>query len=349
MGDSNLLFEQIFNKSLSEKDSTDFLINLTKEHPYFTIAQYYLLKQTSSVSDTYLNQAAKTAVLFNNPLWLNYQLNYIDDAQVAPTPLEVKKEIIETHNPILKLENNYTDAKVEAISSHSQNTVIQHPIINENETLLPLVFGEEKLNNLLIDENVEAIEHKLIIDEEVKINNDHEINNNFPLLNLGTDTKSTAKNDDDYNEEKEMMDGNEIEPMNIKFNFKQDMTTTEDTISFEPLHTSDYFASLGIKLNEEGKPVDKFGQQLKSFTEWLKTMKKIHADQLNESTEQTDIVIQKMAEKSNMQGDVLTEAMAEVFIQQGKVRKAADLYKKLSLLDPSKSAYFAAKIDQIKK
>jgi hypothetical protein len=40
--------------------------------------------------------------------------------------------------------------------------------------------------------------------------------------------------------------------------------TTE--ISFEPLHTSDYFASQGIKLSEEVQSSDKLGKQLKSFT-----------------------------------------------------------------------------------
>ena len=147
--------------------------------------------------------------------------------------------------------------------------------------------------------------------------------------------------DDNEGDEKEMA------PMNIKLNFTQEMSTTQDTISFEPLHTSDYFASLGIKFDENGKPVDKLGRQLKSFTDWLKTMKKIHSEQLPSSSEQTDNIIQKLAEKSNTEGEVLTEAMAEVLFQQGKARKAIEVYKKLSLLDPSKSAYFAAKIGEI--
>jgi predicted Zn-dependent protease len=56
-----------------------------------------------------------------------------------------------------------------------------------------------------------------------------------------------------------------------------------------------------------------------------------------------------MAEKSNTEDEVLTEAMADVLLQQGKNAKAIEVYKKLSLLNPSKSAYFAAKIDDIEK
>ncbi len=48
----------------------------------------------------------------------------------------------------------------------------------------------------------------------------------------------------------------------------------KEELLFEPFHTVDYFASQGIKLREEEKAQDKFGQQLLSFTEWLKTLRK---------------------------------------------------------------------------
>ena len=149
-------------------------------------------------------------------------------------------------------------------------------------------------------------------------------------------------------EDEEMEEEKETEPINFKLNII-DTATTEDTITFEPLHTSDYFASVGIKITEEIKPEDKLGKQLKSFTDWLKTMKKIHPDQLPKQSEQSDIIIQQMAEKSNSEGEILTEAMADVLLQQGKAGKAIEVYQKLSLLNPSKSAYFAAKIDQISR
>jgi hypothetical protein len=45
----------------------------------------------------------------------------------------------------------------------------------------------------------------------------------------------------------------------------------------------------------------------------------------------------------------VTEAMAEVWEKQGNTIKALELYEKLSLLDPSKSSYFAAKIEHLKQ
>ena len=123
------------------------------------------------------------------------------------------------------------------------------------------------------------------------------------------------------------------------------LAAPKDELLFEPLYTTDYFASQGIKLSEEMQGTDKLGKQLKSFTEWLKTMKKVHGNKLPENSDPVDSTVQKLAENSNREEDVITEAMAEVYEQQGKSRKAIDIYQKLSLLNPAKSAYFAAKID----
>ncbi len=116
---------------------------------------------------------------------------------------------------------------------------------------------------------------------------------------------------------------------------------------FEPLYTTDYFASQGIKLSEEMKANDKLGRQLKSFTEWLKTMKKVHPSQKNDSIV-LDTTVEKLAEKSNEDAEIVTEAMAEVYESQGKYNKAKEIYQKLSLQNPAKSTFFAAKLEQIK-
>lgn len=135
--------------------------------------------------------------------------------------------------------------------------------------------------------------------------------------------------------------------------FKTDLTKfsdlkTNEELSFEPYHTIDYFASQGIKLRAEDLTKDKFGRQLKSFTEWLRTMKKV-GPAATEGGQVTaiDETIQKKAEASVENNEVETEAMAEVWAKQGKTAKAIEIYQKLSLHNPSKSHYFAAKIEQL--
>jgi hypothetical protein len=122
-----------------------------------------------------------------------------------------------------------------------------------------------------------------------------------------------------------------------------------EPLAFEPLHTVDYFLSQGIKITDEAMTNDKLGRQLKSFTQWLKTMKKIHPEKQGQPDEQVDRSIQSLAETSNNKEDVATEALAEVLLKQGKTAQAAGIYEKLSLQNPSKKAYFAAKIQSIKE
>lgn len=128
-------------------------------------------------------------------------------------------------------------------------------------------------------------------------------------------------------------------------------TITElDEFIFEPLHTVDYFASQGIKEPQSTSTNDQFSAKLKSFTEWLKTMKKINPEQINPTLNQTDEqVIRDKAEASNIVHEVYSETLAEVYEKQGLEQKAIEVYKKLSLLDPTKSAYFADRIAKIKR
>jgi len=121
-------------------------------------------------------------------------------------------------------------------------------------------------------------------------------------------------------------------------------------LTFEPFHTVDYFASQGIKLALEELPKDQLGKQMKSFTEWLKTMKRLPATQLVKAVDShAEKKVENLAEHSVLNADVVTEAMAEVWLRQGQPYKALDIYNKLSLQNHSKRAYFAAKIENLKK
>lgn len=139
-------------------------------------------------------------------------------------------------------------------------------------------------------------------------------------------------------------------PLSIPGLKLEPMDTAKAGLLFTPYYTVDYFASQGIKLNDESGTGDQFERQLKSFTSWLKEMRrlpdapaKVRLNAKNES------VIEKMAEKSLDGENEETAAMAEVWAKQGNKAKAIEIYQKLSLLNPSKRAYFAAKIEHLKK
>ena len=255
-------------------NSKEFLEQVTTDHPYFSVGQFNLLQQMDTLTPNYAQQAAKTALFFNNSYWLNFQL-------------EQKKQ---------------------------EKEIISEPV-----------------SEMAIEKNTDNNDDKIILKTEAAI---VETNN--------------ADNDDDAQMEPE------IEPIKLALKLPEEHSKGNDLL-FEPMHLVDYFASQGIKLSDEVQPTDKLGKQMKSFTEWLKTMKKIHppgAEPQNTAvTINPDLVekaIQTLAEKSNSEDEILTESMADVLGRQGKLAKAAELYQKLSLLNPSKSAYFAAKIENLK-
>lgn len=124
--------------------------------------------------------------------------------------------------------------------------------------------------------------------------------------------------------------------------------TAQIPIENVPHHRIDYFESQGIKL-EEDKPTDKLGKQLRKFTDWLKQMKSVNPNTVELKPDDTgEREVQHIAEHSNEPEEIITETMAEVLEKQGKPEQAIEIYEKLSFNNPSKSAYFAAKIEKLK-
>lgn len=145
------------------------------------------------------------------------------------------------------------------------------------------------------------------------------------------------------------MEENELAFKLPSLKITENPVTAGQELSFEPYHTVDYFASQGIRLRREDLEKDQFGRQLRSFTDWLRSMKRIEPIAAeNQAPSASEDSIKQHAAESIEERDVETEAMAEVWIKQGKTARAMAIYKKLSLLNPSKSHYFAAKIEQLK-
>jgi hypothetical protein len=122
----------------------------------------------------------------------------------------------------------------------------------------------------------------------------------------------------------------------------------EDLIPITPYHTVDYFASQGIKVEKhiDTNNPTQLDKQVKSFTDWLKTMKKL---KYQPATAYTDPLVEVKARASIHKKEVVTEAMAEVWAKQGDFDQAAQVYAKLMLLHPEKTPYFAARLKDLKE
>ena len=319
------LAEQVFKKTL-DNCHADEIRQLVNEFPYFTPAYLLLLRKLKMDSEEYRTVYQKAILYNSDPLSFERFVNekrFEQDERITNLPFiekEASPATVIDSKPEGQFEQYANKKESEFIIEHASDltTATSEEEINASPFIEPLQDEKAPANEGGIELQEKNV-HEELYDEEP----------------VGT-TVSTA-----------LPEESEVELKEIKWNLTLD-SEPKGVLSFEPYHTVDYFASQGIKLSQEDNTKDKFGKQLKSFTEWLKTMKKVHDPKLPTTEAPVDITVQKLAEKSNKEEEVITEAMAEVFLQQGKTNKAKEIYEKLSLLNPSKSAYFAAKLEQIK-
>ena len=310
------LVRSIFQKESLDECSLDELQAMAHQYSYFTPVQFLLAEKLKTANvDLYKEQLQKLSLHFNNPLWLDYLLNpYQAEELAAPAKLE---EMGTLNGDGIGPGNDSGSTEANLVTKENE---IQQPTISESNSSEPEPIKDE------ISESTKMTEETT---EQLAVENNMKsvIETPGPLVEETSEVQA---------------------PIRPLPNLNQEPAETE--LSFQPYHTVDYFASQGIKFIPEEKPTDRFGKQLKSFTEWLKTMKRLPQSEVPKSTDVlSEQKVEQMAEHSIDAGEVITETMAEVWIKQGNNEKAIETYNKLSLLNPDKSAYFASLAEQLKK
>jgi hypothetical protein len=307
------ILQTLTGKSSFNDVSEDELKQIADKYPYFSATQFLLGKKILHQKTTESKAAVQKAALhFTDVLWLHYNLVEEEDVTtVTKTP--TVQEIL---------------AEAEVVLNEEENILKEHAQYSA---------GDE-YGNYTAAETANTIEE---ISEPQSIDK-----NNVEELTATVSETQPA----------ELLDEPETEPNEKLSNLLKEQVAAfekpaEETVlpvEATAYHRIDYFESQGIKLDEE-KANDKLGTQLKRFTDWLKQMKKINSNLNNLETDAAgESQVQNMAEHSNEPKEIVTEAMAEVLVKQGKPEQAMQIYEKLSFSNPSKSAYFAAKIQELK-
>jgi len=156
----------------------------------------------------------------------------------------------------------------------------------------------------------------------------------------------------------------------------------------QPIYTEDYFLHQGISVDDsmpsamnkskQEKPVmeeedeEKSLMRIMSFSEWLMYYKnknkqkeeeeedikarksswqkeKLAAALGEENDEIPETVFEMAVNSITKEEGLISESLAEILIKQGKYDKAIEMYRKLSLRNPQKNAYFAQKIEAVLK
>lgn len=340
---TNSIFALTQKNSITDVNA-DELAHLISEYPYFAPAQLaYAVKLKEDHHYKSDEQLQKTALYFSNPQWLEYQFMNGNLTQINP----LNEEVHEVATP------------VEPIAATVTSPAPEEPIIEKAAELVP-----EKTEPVTETATHQESKFEIPTVETVKdmmYHIDHPVKQPVAISQTEQHTlPATEEEKDDaiaptlsaYSPETEDIQMQKLSSVLTNQIADFNKPVTEDTkLEFEkgPFYTIDYFASQGIKFDPAKQPTDKLSQQLMTFTDWLKKMKNQSPNPQDLGTDpELENAIQGIANSSNEAREIITETMAEVFIKQGKLDKAVQLYIKLSFLDPEKSAYFAAKIQELK-
>ncbi len=304
-------------ETLKKQDSEQ----IVREHPYFELAHISL-----AIAQNTTTTKHNAALLLQNNLWFQY-LN------------TVYKQKFETVSSVKKLEAITPVLSEKAIETKESFTV--NVEANPETTMLT---EQNQMAAHLQPETIVENSTTAQADNTDEVVLENEANEMEAQQNEATELPlPTMKNADALKELlgaiKQPKAANEPAEINTQ------------PIDIEPVHAVDYFGSQGIKVSNIAA-VDRLTVQLRSFTQWLKTMKKVEA--LSTTVENPEELkthhnVVNMAEKSVLKAEILTENMVDVLIKQGKTNDAIGLLQKLSLQEPEKSVYFAAQIEKIKK
>ncbi len=310
----NQLVKSLLQKESLEHCSLPELTAYAERNPYFGAAQLLLAKKLQTESpDQFEEQYQKTLLYFHNPLWVEHLLNDTGVAEmerVNEVDRVEKVDEVEKEGEVDRVEK--VDEVVE-VEKEDEVVEVEKEVEVDKVEKEDLVVKEVIMDQLPDEEKLETIE----------------ITNHLAAPVIEAEIPEL-----------------QVNPVPVPV----EAVNPANDLVFEPFHTVDYFASQGIRFKEEERPTDEFGKQLKSFTDWLKTLKRLPAIDLAKNVNpQAERKVEQLAGQSITDREILTEAMAEVWEKQGNTLKAIEIYRKLSLLEPAKSPYFAAKIEGLKK
>ncbi len=364
----------------------DVLAKLMTKYPYFVPARYVKAHQQYS-NDGNLSDSLLSASYAYTGNWIQfwqYAQGILPETSTTRFQYDDATEDVATFDDTVQIQSEaelfITDHESNLVSSHDSYLLDEGTkpaaSINTDESALPEGWMPMENNAFEIAPQAEQtwiqtdpneITGELVTEEhteELHLENP-ETPEDIPVYAH----PATPENDDNIYSEPIMHE-------------TQHQTAAEPM--FEPAYIEDYFMQQGIKVSGEmpaqieelrPKPIDARDRSLMvmmSFTEWLlhfksasekqkeeaegqkavKTMwqmEKLAAALEEENEEIPENVFEMAVNSITREEGLASESLAEIYIKQQKFEKAVEMYRKLSLRNPQKNAYFAQKIEDILK
>lgn len=346
---ANRIIQHIFQEPDIKQVDEAALEQLVTSYPYFTTARLLLAKKQYTVQRNLLAPAVKTAQLYSTNMHYFYRFITSDEAKavvapevpVVPEPVKpVEPEQPAAYVPLLD-ESLLTPEKEEFITISDKEIVVDEPAPEPvYVTPEPAYVAPEPV--------YVAPEPEILYETPETVYKAPEVEAAPSPITVIKPIADTTVNTG-------------IEDEDIKI-FPLEMGPAENTLTYQPLYTDDYFAYKRLKEPEQAEVLNEKGaSEMKSFTSWLKDIKHTFSEkatkeqyhkELKRSYEDFDPEVSEAVEKMAMESitltdDVVSETLAEIWAKQRQYQTAIHIYQKLSLLNPNKSAYFAQKIKDL--
>lgn len=176
----------------------------------------------------------------------------------------------------------------------------------------------------------------------------------------------------------EILNEEELLILDETMNEEESKQTEKPEDLIQPLFVENYFQHQGIEVSDEiPEEVDEAEKEkslmvMMGFDEWLLFLKR--KNEAKKSEEEDKAMLRSMWQREKLaaamgeeddnipeavfemainsidkQDIMVSEPLAEIHVKQGRYDKAIEIYRKLSLQNPEKKTYFAAKINHLNK
>lgn len=332
-----------------EQVSEETLRRLVQQYPFMGPARLLLAYKTKGARDHHQskqnNQLA--ALYFCNQHWLHYLLNDEVSQEISFQPsfsfpsnnLSVPEDL-PVGAPTMTLSSKAsTPPSNEPVETASFDTTVEVPTLEAYKAMMDGNRAPQPPTPETVSEETKPIVIEPNNNKEPILTSSEDLDHN-PFLEK-VESKQATKAEAD-NKIAAILQA-QLEA------FKQPVPENAQVVTPQAHHMVDYFESQGIKIDLTQIPQDKLTTKLRKFTDWLRQMKNHNPNPVDLGTDPAlETAVSAIAQTSNEMKEVVTETMADVLLKQGQVDKAIQLYIKLSFLNPEKSAYFAAKIQELK-
>lgn len=125
----------------------------------------------------------------------------------------------------------------------------------------------------------------------------------------------------------------------------------ETEFSDEPENSGQGFSFLDwLKMTDSDslEVAKKKEQQNRVIENFIQNAPKVRAVKRGEEL-MPDPTLPEESDEELKSEDIVSETLAQIYEEQGAFPRAAEVYRKLSLINPEKSDYFAARLKELKK